>query len=135
MKYLSVIMLAILSGCGYVGDAYNTTFQETKASTLLKKYEWFKNAAAQLDKKAADIKLYEIRIQTLEERFKDKELKRYETEQLTLWQTEMIGVKASYNSLAAEYNSNMAKINWAFTNAGQVPAGGEPLPREFRTYQ
>lgn len=35
---------------------------------------------------------------------------------------ELSGIKASYNSLAAEYNSQMSKMNWRFTNIGELPA-------------
>ena len=39
------------------------------------------------------------------------------------------------HGLAAEYNAQMAKFNWAFTNQGKLPAGAtEVLPREFKPY-
>jgi len=45
------------------------------------------------------------------------------------------GIKASYNQLAAEYNAGMVKINWRYTNVGDLPPGStEPLPREFKPY-
>lgn len=54
---------------------------------------------------------------------------------MSIWQAEVAGVKASYNSLAAEYNAQMAKINWRFCNRGQLFKGAdEPLPREFALY-
>jgi hypothetical protein len=49
-------------------------------------------------------------------------------------EAERIGVASSYNDLAARYNSAMAKINWRFANVGDVPAGSEALPREYREY-
>lgn len=43
--------------------------------------------------------------------------------------------KPSYNSLAADYNSQMAKFNWRFANKGDLPPGAtDPLPREFKPY-
>jgi hypothetical protein len=46
-----------------------------------------------------------------------------------------MGIKASYRTLAAEYNAAMAKFNYRFANAGDLPEGAtEPLPREFATY-
>ena len=49
--------------------------------------------------------------------------------------TYQIACKAAFNSLAADYNANMAKINFAFCNIGTMPAGADiPLPREFRQY-
>ena len=56
-------------------------------------------------------------------------------EQMYVWMSEVAGIKANYNQLAAEYNANMAKFNWAFANKGQLPIGAEvPLPREFKPY-
>lgn len=60
---------------------------------------------------------------------------RADLEQYNLWSSEFAGVIASYNGLAAEYNAQMSKANWAFTNVGDLPDGAsEPLPREFATY-
>jgi hypothetical protein len=64
-----------------------------------------------------------------------KDWAREDREQLNVWMQEVAGVKASFNQLAAEYNANMAKFNYRFTNAGDLPRGAtEVLPREFRTY-
>lgn len=135
-----LLALMLLSGCAaYVRDAQETTFKETKASTLLKRYEWFKNAAAQLDKKQADIRVWESRIKNLkEENGNEPRIKwaREDREQYNLLQSELSGIMASYNQLASEYNSAMAKINYAYTNVGELPQGAEKtLPREYRTYQ
>lgn len=46
-----------------------------------------------------------------------------------------LGLKASYNSLSADYNARMAEVNWAFTNVGKLPHGeSQTLPREYRDY-
>jgi hypothetical protein len=51
------------------------------------------------------------------------------------WNGELDGVKASYNDLAADYNSAMSKANVNFTNVGDLPKGAsEPLPREVAPY-
>lgn len=51
------------------------------------------------------------------------------------WSQEVAGIKASYNSLAAEYNSQMSKFNWQFAEKGKLPPGAtDPLPREFKPY-
>jgi hypothetical protein len=56
-------------------------------------------------------------------------------ERLSIWQSEVAGVKASYNLLAADYNSAMSKFNYAFCNVGKLPQGAvEPLPREYKPY-
>lgn len=106
---------------------------EFNARELLKKYEWFKNAAGTLDSRSADIKIYEQKVDRLSKR---ENLDRVDREQLLIWEQELAGIKSSYNQLAGEYNAQMAKFNWRFCNAGTLPQGAtETLPREFRQYQ
>jgi two-component SAPR family response regulator len=109
-----------------------------KASTLLKKYEWFKDAAAQLDKKQADIAMYESMVEETKKDYGPDQSKwpRDVRETQSQRKTEMLGVKSSYNSLAAEYNAAMAKINYEFCNVGDLPRGAtKPLPRAFKPYE
>lgn len=136
------ILVVVVGGIGTVfgwfGEAAQVAREELGPRALLQKYEWFKDAAAQLDKKRADIKVYEGRITSMDEDYQGtprKDWPRDEREQRSQWQSEVAGVKASYNALAAEYNSQMAKENWRFTNVGDLPKGAtEVLPREFREY-
>jgi uncharacterized coiled-coil DUF342 family protein len=139
MKKL-VLMIPLLFGvvgcCAYIDDAQRTAFQETKASTLLKRYEWFKDAANVLVKLQADVEIYNAQIKEAErdldtatggaERFAIRE-------QVNQWRRERAGIKATYNSLASEYNSNMEKINYRFTNVDFVPASEQALPGKFAT--
>lgn len=141
MKKIAIILIVLvsaLSSCRYFTDAKETAYKEFKPSTLLKKYEWFKDAAAQLDKKIADIKVYDSRITDLKSSYEGvqrKDWPRDDREQLSVWMSELSGVKASYNSLAAEYNAQMAKFNWQFCNTGTLPQGAsQPLPREYKPY-
>ncbi len=105
---------------------------------LLRKYEWFKNAAAALDAKTATLDRYAVKIGDLEKSYEGKprsEWARDDRQQHSLWRSELDGIAASYNELAADYNSQMSKINWSFCNAGTLPQGAEkPLPREFKPY-
>jgi len=121
-----------------VDDAFDTAYEEFKPSELLRKYEWFKNALASLDAKRADVKIMEARIKSIEETYDDtkrKDWPRDDRESYNLWQSELAGMKISYNSTAAEYNAQMAKLNWRFTNAGDLPKGAtDVLPREVREY-
>lgn len=136
--FLLLFTIVSLVSCRYVQDAKDTAFKEFKPSELLKKYEWFKSASAQLDKKIADVKVYEARMQTIIDGYKGvarKDWARDDREQLSLWQSELAGVKASYNDLASEYNAQMAKFNWRFCNVGTLPQGAtEPLPRDYKPY-
>jgi len=141
MKYFgwgvaAILLLIVLSlagrACTWTSGALDTAQQEVSAKELLRKYQWFKDAAAQLDKKVADVKVYDRRVNMIENK---KNATRTDQEQLYIWMSEVAGVKASYNSLAAEYNAQMSKINWAFTNVGQLPQGATtPLPREYKPY-
>lgn len=125
ITFLTVISLLLLSfvSCRYVDDASDTAFDEFKASTLLKKYEYFKDVAATLDSKYANLKVYESRFQDLKEQYKDvprSQWAREDREQYNLWQSEQAGIKASYNDLCSEYNSAMSKFNWRFCNVGTL---------------
>lgn len=141
MKYFGwgvviILLLIVLSlvgrACTWTSGALDTAQQEVSAKELLRKYQWFKDASAQLDKKISDVKVYDKRVKIIEGK---KNPIRADQEQLYIWMSEVAGIKASYNSLAAEYNAQMSKINWAFTNVGQLPAGATtPLQREYKPY-
>lgn len=132
-----LINFILIPGCRYVSDASDTAFDNLKASTLLKRYEWFKDAAAQLDKKQADIQIFENWFTVmLKDYGEPREWPKDVREIYNQRQTEMIGIKSSYNSLAAEYNSAMAKINYRFCEVGDLPPGAtKPLPRSFKPYE
>lgn len=150
MRFIGVTILLIVSitllglaacAIGLIGGAADnaaTVLQkEFYPDALLRKYEWFKDASASLDKKAADMKVYDRRLSSLKEDYSGvPRLKwpRDDREQFSIWSSEAAGIRASYNSLAAEYNAEMAKVNWRFTNVGDVPQGGNPLPRAYRPY-
>ena len=142
LNYIVILALTLLSGCGgcdWFREAKEVAQDELGPKELLRKYEWFKNASSQLDKKRADNKVYQTRVTAMDRSYADlprNEWPREDREQYNLWQSEVAGIKASYNTLAADYNAQMAKINWRFTNVGQLPEGAEnPLPREFKPYQ
>ena len=141
LKYILIFVLStfvLLPSCRYYNDAKDTAFDEFKPSALLKKYEDFKDMSAVLDKKLADLSVYEVRFETMKADYEGvsrTEWAREDREQFNLWSSEMAGIKASYNDLAAKYNSNMAKFNYAFCNVGTLPEGAtEPLPREYKPY-
>ena len=135
---LGILVSAISYGLGWFGEAARVTQEEFGPRAMLQKYEWFKDAAAQLEKKQADVTVYERRITAMNETYKDlprNQWPREDREQYNVWSSEVAGVEASYNTLAAEYNSQMAKFNWRFANVGELPQGANtPLPREFKPY-
>lgn len=137
---VAATLLGILGkGCGWFSEAAQVAREEFGPRELLRKYEWFKDAAAQLDKKRADMKVYDARLGALAEAYKGKsrgEWPRDDREQSSIWMSEAAGIRASYNTLAADYNAQMAKFNWRFCEAGRLPEGAsEPLPREFKPYE
>lgn len=133
-----------IKGCNLAGDMVNngvqTAYNEFKPQELLRKYEWFKDASSQCEQKIATLGTYESRFLGLKQSYgKDslarKNWNRDDREQWNVWQSEYLGVKASYNDLASQYNAAMAKFNYSFCNRGQLPQGAtEPLPREFKPY-
>lgn len=138
-KLLALIGLALaLSGCGWLGRAAQVTSEETDPRVMLNRYEWFKDAAAQLDAKLASIEVYKAKFKDLEGEYKGvprTKWAREDREQWSQWKSEVAGVIGSYNTLAGQYNAAMAKINYAYTNVGQLPKGADkPLPREFKSY-
>lgn len=134
-----LILFAILGrACSYAGKAADVVMHEVDPAYLLKKYEWFKNASVALDKSLADLKVYDARIKALESDYKGQPRSKWareDREQLSVWRSEAAGIAANYNGIAADYNAQMSKINWAFTNRGNLPKGAdEPLPREYKPY-
>lgn len=125
--------------CRLAEETANVAQEQLGPRALLKKYEWFKDAAAQLDAKKADIQVAQNRIDNMIQSYGKTPRARWsraDQEQQNLWFSEVSGITMGYNGLAAEYNSAMSKVNYRFTNAGDLPAGAtEVLPREFRKYQ
>jgi len=123
---------------GWIGGAAEVAQKEFGAGELLRKYEWFKNASAALDEKKANIAIYAKRVDVLEESYKGilrRDWPRDERERHGQMSAELVGQKAAFNALAADYNAQMAKFNWKFCNAGDLPRGADvPLPREYKPY-
>lgn len=129
-------ILAII-GCLIVGsltikmckNTADTAYKEYSPSALLKKYEQFKDLSAAIDKKRADIQVYETNLNNqviidANSRFYYEQTK-----------AELMGLISSHNGLCGQYNSMMSKFNYRFTNKGDLPSSNlEPLPREIRPY-
>jgi hypothetical protein len=145
MKVIFIVFaLACFGGvlsytAGWFSDAGKVVKEQYSPSALLAKYEWFKDAAAQLDAKSANIVAAQARIKSMDDTYAGtprNQWVRADVEQYNLWQSEVAGLKANYNNLAAQYNSAMSKFNYRFTNAGDLPQGADKvLPREYREYQ
>lgn len=138
MKIILALLLLSFTGCGACQEAADVAHEEFGPRALLTKYEQFKDMSAALDKKVADISVYDSRAKFMQKGYDTlprHEWPREDREQYNLWQTEVAGIKASYNTLAAEYNSQMAKFNYRFANVGELPKGAtQPLPRKYKPY-
>ena len=114
---LSMMALGAIVGIvGFVGgwfsEAAVVAQEEFGPREALRKYEWFKDAAAQLDKKQADIAIYEDQLAEIKIEIDAGNADRIDKENRNQWRRELAGIKASYNGLAAEYNANSEKFNW-----------------------
>ena len=92
---------------GWFAEGAQVVQEQFGATASLKKYEAFKDWAAQLDAKAATLKSYQNRLKELENSYAGRsrsEWTREDREQFNLWQQYIVGIRSSYNALAAEYN-------------------------------
>lgn len=139
---VGIFIIVLSASLGWCNDAVETTTTQFKPSVMLERYSWFKNASAQLDANVATLEAYRTRFKDLKESYgKDSATRtawaREDREQFNIWQSEFLGLKASYNTLAAEYNAQMAKWNYKFTNRGDMPEGAEydkVLPKKYKPY-
>lgn len=126
MAILFIIGFSVLRSCGDTADVIHKEFS---ASALLKKYEYFKDLSAAIDKKRADLAAYKANLDGY--KIKDKDDKFYYEQS----KAEAMGILMMYNQLVSEYNAGMSKFNYAFCNVGTLPASNlDPLPREYKPY-
>lgn len=122
------IMLSSVLGWGV--EAADVAKKEFGPKAALEKYEWFKDASAQLDKKAQDIIIQDLKLKELEASYvgvSRKDWDRIDKQTYSQFSQELAGVKASYNLLAAEYNAAASKFNWKpFMGNSDMP------PTQFR---
>ena len=140
---LCIILLGFACAVGVVGcvgcTVWNKAEKEFGIDASLKKYEEFKDISAKLEAKLASIKVANERVKSLEKTYDGiprKDWPRDERGQYNVWVSEVSGMKTSYNQLAADYNSRMAKFNYSFANVGDLPKGATvPLPRDYKPYE
>lgn len=101
-------------------------------------YVALKDAVNILNKKKAEIKIYEKRIKIMEDTYKETPREYWSETDLTkyYWFNDHIAeLKRHYNHKSKNYNTQIAKINWSFCNVETLPKGiTTPLPREFVQY-
>lgn len=129
-KIILLLITASLSSCGWLIEAEEVAQEEFGARGSLKKYEWFKDAAETINEKQQTIAVYENNLVNLKEDYKDvprSKWDRLDKQQYNQWTMEITGIKASYNKVVKEYNSQSSKFNWSLYNTSD-------LPRSFELY-
>ena len=121
---ISLVFTVVSGGLGFIGNAQKVAQKEFSPEAMLKKYEWFKDASYQIEKKDADIQMYGNNLSSMTADYvgtKRRDWDRTDKEQFNQWRTELAGIKASYNGLVAEYNSQSSKFNWGAFNTENIP--------------
>ena len=126
---VAIFIIVAVSVVLSLTDTANVVHKEFSTSALLKKYEYFKELSAAIDKKRADLNAYKANLQ--EYKITDKDSRFYYEQS----KAEAMGILMMHNQLVADYNAGMSKFNYAFCNVGTLPASNlDPLPREFKPY-
>ncbi len=133
MMLVGVVFLAV----NWMLEPVQVAREEFGARATLKRYEWFKDAAAQIAARDASLKVFESRFAALKKAYGETpraEWARADQEQGNLWEQEITGLIAARNSLADEYNAAMVKEHHKIFNLGAMPKDGKVLPREYVLY-
>ena len=114
---LGIVLVLGIAGYlfGWIGETGRVIQEEFGPEAAIEKYEWFIDASNQLDKKLADIDVFTENMESLKKSYGSTpraDWDRVDKQQLNQWNMEIAGIKASYNSLAAEYNAASEKFNW-----------------------
>lgn len=143
MRQLLMLVMLMSTGCGMraCAEAQDVVHEELGPRAMLRKYEWFKDAYANLQAQEISLNAYRAQEQAVIDDYGEDRTKwpRDVRDERRMARAERTGMVAAYNGLAADYNSNMSKAHWDFTNIGQLPPGlpadAEPLPRTVATYK
>lgn len=112
---IGILVIIASSLLGWFGEAASVAKEEFGPRAALKKYEWFIDAASQLQKKDADINIYSEQLNILVSTYGDtprNEWSRIDLQTYGQQSAEVSAIRSSYNQLAAEYNAQSAKFNW-----------------------
>ena len=124
-KKIIFFIFIFTTGCRYVNETKEVTWEETRPKALLKKYMYFKDLSSTIDMQRANLIVYQDELM-------DNTLN---AEYLQQRKSEALGIVANYNNLVSKYNSEMSKENYRFCNIGQLPESNlEPLPRDYKPY-
>ena len=133
----------LLTGCNalrWSHEASEVTYQQVRPQELLRKYERFKEVRAALDAKRASIEQFRSVLAATRADYAGTPMKDWPLDARETFQqrrAELHGMIASFNLLAADFNSAMSKENYRFCDVGRMPEGlegMEPLPRKYVPY-
>lgn len=102
-------------GMGFFTNAAKVAHQEFSPEAMLKKYEWFKDASASIDKQSVNLDAYERNIKGYlsdYEGVKKMDWPRDDRQAYNQLRAEYQGMLQMYNSTVAEYNAQSNKFNW-----------------------
>lgn len=112
--FLIIAFIGLLAfGYSLISSSANVAKKEFGAEAALKKYEWFKDASNEIERKQNDISIYENKIEKL--------CKDDKSNNCMIMQEQLFGLISSYNGLVADYNSASSKFNWDLFNTENIP--------------
>jgi len=135
-----VILILAVWKTGMMGSPNTSTVQqeEISATDLLATYRWCKETSVQLRDQQITIDSLNSQLTKMRDDHDNAPYIEWASEdqiQYATWQYERARVVDEYNSLAVEYNTQIAEVNFDFADANTLPPGiSEPLPRFFRFY-
>ena len=147
MKTFLVCLLLLIAGagltiinfsCKMANNGLTVIYNEFSPSALLAKYSHLKDLHAALSSLKSTITVLQSNLDTAKSTYGEDPLKwpRDVRQDIASARQELVGTRARFNQLAAEYNADMVKFNYRFCNVGDLPHGAtEPLPREYVIYQ
>lgn len=111
---LVIAFIGVLSfGYSMLSSTAKVAKKEFGAEAALKKYEWFKDASNEIERKLKDIQVYENKIEKLCSNDKSNNC--------MIMQEQLFGLISNYNGLVADYNSASSKFNWNLFNTENIP--------------
>ena len=112
--FLVLAFIGVLSfGYSMLSSTAKVANKEFGAEAALKKYEWFKDASNEIERKLKDIQVYENKIEKLCSNDKSNNC--------MIMQEQLFGLTSNYNGLVADYNSASSKFNWNLFNTENIP--------------
>jgi hypothetical protein len=103
-----VVLGTVAYFCGWIGETAKVAQDEFGPKAALKKYETLKDMAAALTAKKKDLEVLDAQLESIRTANGNKprsEWPRDERQNYQQREAELVGLKMSYNNLAAEYNA------------------------------